>query len=416
MKPPLRYAGGRILAVAALAAVIAACSSNKNSTSTPTPSSAATGSPTATAAAKAPAAAATYSVQVDGKPGSFNGAFLAFFPKETVAHPGDTVQFKVIDTGEPHSATLGTLVDAGAAAVAKAPTAPPGTLPEMAKIPELIPATGGDAIQVGAQPCFIETGAPPKDVCTKDQQKQTDFNGKQAYYNSGWLAADKPFTVKLAADIKPGTYAVMCLVHREAMIAKVTVVDATASAPSPADAAAKGKAEFDAKVKALQPAADAVAKLTADKAQAGNLSPDVLDGMVNAFGPKDISIPVGGKVTWTVLGPHTISFNAPEDAKTLRVNAPDGSVHLNPKTAAPSKGPGQPQPPAGAAPPPPDPKAPPVLIQGGTWDGTGFMSSGIIVSFPPGPLFQYQLSFSKAGTYQFKCLIHDNMEGTVKVG
>ena len=28
----------------------------------------------------------------------------------------------------------------------------------------------------------------------------------------------------------------------------------------------------------------------------------------------------------------------------------------------------------------------------------------------------FKLTFSKAGTYTYKCLIHDGMEGTVKVG
>ena len=28
----------------------------------------------------------------------------------------------------------------------------------------------------------------------------------------------------------------------------------------------------------------------------------------------------------------------------------------------------------------------------------------------------FKLTFAKAGTYTYKCLIHDGMEGTVKVG
>ena len=55
-------------------------------------------------------------------------------------------------------------------------------------------------------------------------------------------------------------------------------------------------------------------------------------------------------------------------------------------------------------------------MDAGTWDGTGFLSSGIIVSFPPAPLYQYKVTFSKAGTYKYVCLIHTDMQGTVKVG
>ena len=116
-------------------------------------------------------------------------------------------------------------------------------------------------------------------------------------------------------------------------------------------------------------------------------------------------------MTWTVLGPHTISFDAPEDANQARVVAPDGSVHINAKAFVPANSPGQPPPPEGEAPPP----GPPILIDGGMWDGEGFISSGIILSFPP-QLFQYRLTFATAGTYKFQCLIHPDMEGTVRVG
>jgi hypothetical protein len=52
-----------------------------------------------------------------------------------------------------------------------------------------------------------------------------------------------------------------------------------------------------------------------------------------------------------------------------------------------------------------------------TFDGTGFTNSGIIgVDFPDGT--SYALKFSKAGTYNFVCILHANqgMAGTVTVG
>jgi len=126
-------------------------------------------------------------------------------------------------------------------------------------------------------------------------------------------------------------------------------------------------------------------------------------------------VPVGGSVTWLIQGPHTISFNAPQDAVDLRVVAPDGTVHVNPKSVTPSQSPGQAPPPEGAPAGAPDPNAPPTPIDAGTWDGTGFLSSGIIVSFPPAKT-TYTLAFSTAGTYTYQCLIHPDMEGTIKVG
>jgi plastocyanin len=205
----------------------------------------------------------------------------------------------------------------------------------------------------------------------------------------------------------------ICLLHRAGMTGQITVVEKSKPLPTADQVKQSGAQELDKLVKTLQPAFDQLAKATPSNALAGNLTEAAQNAGVSAFGPKDISIPVGGTVTWTVLGPHTISFNTPEDAKSLKAKAPDGTIHLNPKAGAPANSPGQPLPPPNAA--PAKPGSPPTLINAGSWDGSGFHSSGVIVSIPP-DLFAYQLAFTKAGTYQFKCLIHDNMEGTVKVG
>jgi plastocyanin len=199
------------------------------------------------------------------------------------------------------------------------------------------------------------------------------------------------------------------------MTGKLNVVEPATEVKSPADVAADGKAQLDAILTKLKPVAEQAEKATADTALAGAFSPDVENAGLGIFGPKELSIAVGGSVTWTVLGPHTISFNAPEDAKTLRIESPDGGVHINVKSVSPANSPGQPPPPEG---PPPDPNAPPpppTVIDAGEWDGTGFHSSGLILSFPPA-LTAYKLTFTKAGTYQYTCLIHPDMDGTVKVG
>ena len=125
--------------------------------------------------------------------------------------------------------------------------------------------------------------------------------------------------------------------------------------------------------------------------------------MSTRFGPTGSKREVGGSITWTVDGGHTISFNAPEDAKSLRMVAADGTVHINEKTTTAAA---VPEPP----PPSDDPNAPPPLFDGGTWDGSGFLSTGFLDGG------EFKLTFSKAGTYTYKCLIHDKMEGTVKVG
>jgi len=205
------------------------------------------------------------------------------------------------------------------------------------------------------------------------------------------------------------------------MTGKVTVVDKDTKVPTADEQTATGKKEMADVAAKLKPAADALATGTVpgvdvipkgpDKAIAGSGSQDVEEAFIAEMGPKDVTIAPGGSVTWTFVGGHTVSFNPGEDAKQLKVN---GS-HLNEKTVAPAGGPGQNPPDPNA--PPPDPKAPPAppkITDGGSYDGSGFRSSGLFFS-DPSSLAGYKLTFTKAGTYTYKCLIHDKMEGTVNV-
>lgn len=103
------------------------------------------------------------------------------------------------------------------------------------------------------------------------------------------------------------------------------------------------------------------------------------DAVVNmAYYPSHITIDVGDSVTWTVQGDaHTISFLS---------GAPRPSP-LDPAAQAPAGG--------------------------ATYDGTGIVSSGLIVPVPGHNT--YTLSFTKAGTFTYHCLIHPGMDGTVTV-
>src|SRR3954468_10273505 len=60
-------------------------------------------------------------VQIDGTADKFNAAFLQYFPKRVTVHPGDTVDFHENWTGEPHTVTMGTLIDAALKAVDAVP-------------------------------------------------------------------------------------------------------------------------------------------------------------------------------------------------------------------------------------------------------------------------------------------------------
>jgi plastocyanin len=402
--------------VAALLLVFAACSSDKKAST-----SAGSGSSSSSSSGSSGSdggGAQTLPVQVDAQAGENGVSFTSFFPSELTAHPGDTLDFTEVFTGEPHTVTFGALVDQGFAKLDPNAQDEPA---ELKKIPNMLPDGPGDAIQAAAQPCFLATGEPPaSDACTKDQQKPVPFDGTQPYYNSGFLEDGDHFKVELADDIKPGTYNWFCTIHRGGMAGKVTVVAADAKAQSADEVKAAGETALKA--------AQAKAKTTVDAVKAGTLPPfipaaapgqviagggseDQQDAVPVIFGPDKVDIKVGESVTWTVVGPHSVTFGASEAQRTLFVKAPDGAVHLNEEGGAPAGGEGQPQgPPADPSAPP----GPPVVIDGGSYDGTSFHSSGLVLSFPPN-LFAYKMTFTKAGSFPYICVVHPDMKGIVNV-
>jgi hypothetical protein len=125
-----------------------------------------------------------------------------------------------------------------------------------------------------------------------------------------------------------------------------------------------------------------------------------------------INAKAGQKVSWTMIGVHTITFGTPADLKTFATKGADGSWHIKPASFAPAGEPGAP-PPANAPPSgPPVPKP----FDGGSYAGTGLRSSGFVASFPGSPTFYaYSLTFTKPGRYPYTCVIHPGMDGVVNV-
>lgn len=356
--------------------------------------------------------AQTFKVMVDGHTPDNQLAFTAFFPQELSVHPGDTVDFGIKYSGEPHTVALGTQVTTALDKIDALLKANPKALDngpppaELQAIPQLLPQGPGDAIQAGAQPCVVEAaGTIPKSAaCTT--QTLAAFDGTQKLDSSGWMAADSHFSVTFAPTTKPGKYRFMCQLHGPGMTGAVTVVDPTSTIKDPAAVEAQGTSEREALLPKLKPGFDMLAKATAAAAFAGSGVDSVDNALITAFGPKDIKIPVGGSVSWTVLGPHVVAFNAPADAQGARVAGDGTAVHLSQKAVAAAGGVGI------------DPAAqqPPPLIDGGIWNGVGFRSSGLIIGSPPPHATVFKLAFSKAGTYSFMCTIHEDMKGTVTVG
>jgi plastocyanin len=399
--------------------VLAACGSDKKSTSASSASSGGSGSSSSSSSSSGGP-----TIQVDGTSDKLNFESIAYFPKAATVAAGTTLTFHSNFQGEPHTVTFGSSIDTALKAFNALPPdqqqqqGPPP--PEIAalKIPFVIPddANFNDPSTVklnqsAAQPCVVAAGAfaPGAEPCPN--QKPESYDGSQTFVNSGLLKADQDYELTLAPDLAPGTYSYVCLFHGPEMQGAITVVAKDATTAQSADAIkAAGQKEIDDAVTALTPEVD---KATTG-AQPGEVKAGVDAQHASAiqFTPKEISVPVGGSVTWN-LGFHTVSFNAPEDARPDVIQDADGTWHFNAKSFTPV-GYTPPAPPADSGPPASDASPPaPLNVDGGTFDGTSFYSSGAVNS--NGEVL-FKLTFSKAGTYKYTCLIHPDMEGTVKVG
>jgi LPXTG-motif cell wall-anchored protein len=105
-----------------------------------------------------------------------------------------------------------------------------------------------------------------------------------------------------------------------------------------------------------------------------------------AFLPTQITINQDDTITWTTGAEfvHTVTFLS--EGTPPPVAAPEGNIVIQPAaTAFPSGGP--------------------------SYDGTGFVNSGLL----EGKGKTYSLTFTKAGTYGYFCLLHPGMVGQVVV-
>jgi len=357
-----------------------------------------------------------------------NETFFAYFPRATTVHAGDTVVFHYLGVGEPHTVTLGTLADQAVSAYYKLTPAqqqanrpPPSFAAADSALPQLFPQGPGDAVPSAANPCFLPSGTPGTSLCPLSQHVQPDFNGSQSYYNSGWLDANQRFRVHISSATAPGTYRFMCLLHREFMSGKLTVAPSSKTIESPSEQYALGQkqqATMEAKlapaVVALRQGNPPVPHVTLpgeNPALVGSGAPNV-NAQIDEYGPGTIKIPVGGSVTWYFLGDHSITFDSNRTNDDIRIDAPDGKVHLKPKAIAPAGGPGEP--------PPATSTSKGIhfnVVASSTWNGQGLHSSGVFVnSFGPPLVEGYKLKFTRAGTYHYLCTVHDHMKGTVVVG
>jgi plastocyanin len=110
----------------------------------------------------------------------------------------------------------------------------------------------------------------------------------------------------------------------------------------------------------------------------------------NAFYPRKIEIAIGDTVIWKFAGVHKVALLGGEKFPALFVSEGD-RLSFNPLVAFPAGG--------------------------TTYDGTGYHNSGMS---PDNPAlfvkYTYALTFTKAGTYDYVCVVHGpGMGGTVEV-
>ncbi|MDP1795564.1 MAG: hypothetical protein Q8K63_15615 [Acidimicrobiales bacterium] len=377
-------------------------------------------------------------ILVDYQTDDFAAAFLGYYPRNFTVTPGMTVKFEQAWTGEPHSVTMGKIVDEGYAPIAKVldgyldgttpiPDEPPAEYNEEIweqKLPYMFGDGDGEVNQSAALPCYAPKESDlPQDKskpCAKEFRDKPEFDGTHAYYSSGFIPFEgelaNEFELKLADDIDDGKYAYYCNLHGILMSGQITV-DRDAKIESQGDLNRRGREEVERVEKTL--------RTTLNKERAGKgrfplplagsgdeLSDSVMASAVE-FTPRTINTTVGQKVTWTFIGDHTIAFNVPPYTPLYTF---DKRGHLKFNTGlekARGGWPGAPE--REGADGPPDPNAPerePFNVDAGEFDGSGgIKSSGI--GWSDGD--KYSVTFTKPGTYPYACLIHPGQIGKVVV-
>lgn len=268
------------------------------------------------------------------------------------------------------------------------------------------------------QPCYKRTGTFPEEPskpCTKAQQNQPAFDGKQAVYNSGLIRYEGPegntFEMKLADDIKPGTYFFYCAVHGLGQTTELEVKPKGTEVESRVSVARRARDEAEKTLLPLdkvyrEALRSNTVTIEGEKIEgpfAGLVAAGADHALLNEFLPRKVTTKVNEPITWKAFGSdHTISFDVPKYFPILEFDTKDG-VRLNPRLGRP----------AGGAPDIPEQDGFGVLkIDGGTYDGSGFWSSGL---FGAEPYAEYTVRISKPGTYPYACLIHPPMIGQIVV-
>lgn len=207
------------------------------------------------------------------------------------------------------------------------------------------------------------------------------------FINSDLIPPGATYDVTFTA---PGEYSYFCIIHPN-MTGTVTVVDpgsaGSAGVDNQTSAAARGAAEaYSASFEANATLAALLAKPLQVTPKAGGqreytviLGNESKNSQQNIMQPKQLNLRAGDSVKFKneVAVPHSATFGTP---------------------------------------PPGDPFALPASKAGVAVDGSGLAHTGILLAIPdPSSPTEFTMSFPKAGTYNYVCILHPEMTGTINV-
>src|SRR5579872_7442679 len=309
---------------------------------------------------------------------------LAFFPRVTTITAGQSVTFNILGF---HTVTFGSR------------SAFPLVLPSRTgKQPATNDAAGrplwwsGAAPLLGLNPkAFPQLGGP-----TISSPSQVRSSGLLRVFTASPSKPPKAYTLTFT---KPGLYRYFCIVHA-GMQGAIRVLPATATGPTPAQHQARITAQIGTMIGELK----GIQSQNPTEPLTVWVGTGKLDGAeVTSFFPKRLTVNRGDTVKFVQHDPtdiHTVTFGP--SAYTTQIEKTFASPKgLNPFGALPSE--------------PPGPPGVPVPYDG-TNHGNGYLNSGILDPYTSKQApHLFRVTFTRAGTYHFECVIHTNMDGTIVV-